>query len=492
MTGSNLKCVLAYDDLRGWLAEADRLGELRTVSGASWQEDIGLAAEAVIKEDDGPAVLFDDVPGCAPGHRVLMNVFAGKRRNMTLGFPDDLTKAELSEACFETYIRDRKTIPHRVVDDGPIFENVLTGDDVDLMKFPTPMWHADDGGRYIGTGCYSVTRDPDEGWLNVGTYRAMIHDSRSVGVFMVPGKHGEVHRQKYFARGEPCPIVMVLGSDPVSFYAACTEVPAGVCEYDVVGGMRGEALEVVEGRITGLPFPANCEIAIEGYLHADDLKDEGPFGEWTGYYASGEHPEPVLHIEALYHRDDPIILGVPPMGGGSDEMGRYRAVLRSAMLKQSLAAAGVPDVTQVWCHEVGSSRMLHGVAIQQRYPGHAKQAGHIAAQCHATNYANKYIVVVDDDIDVTNLEELWWALLTRSDPATSMDIIHGTRTSPADPMLTPEQRARDDLTNSRAVIDACRPFHWRDEFPKVNAPSPADARKAREKFGHLLRPDRDG
>jgi 4-hydroxy-3-polyprenylbenzoate decarboxylase len=136
--------------------------------------------------------------------------------------------------------------------------------------------------------------------------------------------------------------------------------------------------------------------------------------------------------------------------------------------------------------------MLHGVAIQQRYPGHAKQAGHIAAQCHATNYANKYIVVVDDDIDVTNLEELWWALLTRSDPATSMDIIHGTRTSPADPMLTPEQRARDDLTNSRAVIDACRPFHWRDEFPKVNAPSPADARKAREKFGHLLRPDRDG
>jgi 4-hydroxy-3-polyprenylbenzoate decarboxylase len=269
-------------------------------------------------------------------------------------------------------------------------------------------------------------------------------------------------------------------------------VPAGVCEYDVVGGMRGEALEVVEGRITGLPFPANCEIAIEGYLHADDLKDEGPFGEWTGYYASGEHPEPVLHIEALYHRDDPIILGVPPMGGGSDEMGRYRAVLRSAMLKQSLAAAGVPDVTQVWCHEVGSSRMLHGVAIQQRYPGHAKQAGHIAAQCHATNYANKYIVVVDDDIDVTNLEELWWALLTRSDPATSMDIIHGTRTSPADPMLTPEQRARDDLTNSRAVIDACRPFHWRDEFPKVNAPSPADARKAREKFGHLLRPDRDG
>ncbi len=492
MTGNNLKCVLAYDDLRGWLAEAERLGELRTVRGASWQEDIGLAAEAVIKEDDGPAVLFDDVPGCAPGHRVLMNVFAGNRRNMTLGFPDELTKVELSDACYESYIKERKTIPHEVVDDGPIFENVLTGDDVDLTKFPTPVWHADDGGRYIGTGCYSVTRDPETGWLNAGTYRAMIHDARSVGVFMVPGKHGEVHRQKYFDRGEPCPIVMVLGSDPVSFYAACTEAPAGVCEYDVVGGMRGEALKVVEGRITGLPFPANCEIAIEGYLHAELLRDEGPFGEWTGYYASGEHPEPVLEIEALYHRDDPIILGVPPMGGGSDEMGRYRAILRSAMLKQALADAGVPDVANVWCHEVGSSRMLHGVAIHQRYPGHAKQAGHIAAHCHATNYANKYIVVVDDDVDVTDLEELWWALLTRSDPASSIDIIAGTRTSPADPSLTPEQRARDDLTNSRAVIDACRPFHWRDQFPKVNAPSPAQAKKAHERFGHLLERTRDG
>jgi 4-hydroxy-3-polyprenylbenzoate decarboxylase len=489
MTGSNLKCVLAYDDLRGWLAEAERLGELRTVRGASWQEDIGLAAEAVIKEDEGPAVLFEDVPGCAPGHRVLMNVFAGKRRNMTLGFPDELSKVELSDACYDSYVKERKTIPHEVVADGPIFENILTGDEVDLMKFPTPVWHADDGGRYIGTGCYSITRDPETGWLNAGTYRAMIHDARSVGVFMVPGKHGEVHRQKYFARGEPCPIVMVLGSDPVSFYAACTEVPAGVCEYDVVGGMRGEPLKVVEGKITGLPFPANCEIAIEGFLHAGHLRDEGPFGEWTGYYASGEHPEPVLEIEALYHRNDPIILGVPPMGGGSDEMGRYRAVLRSAMLKQALRDSGVPDVAGVWCHEVGSSRMLHGVAINQRYPGHVKQAGHIAAQCHATNYANKYIVVVDDDIDVTSLEELWWAMLTRSDPATSIEVIAGARTSPADPSLTPEQRARDDLTNSRAVIDACRPFHWRDQFPKVNAPSPARAKEARERFGYLLEPN---
>ena len=98
MTISNTQCQVPYDDLRGWLDEADRLGELRRVTGASWQEDIGLAAEAVIRADDGPAVLFDEVPGCPKGFRILMNVFAGKRRNMTLGFPDGLSKVELSDA----------------------------------------------------------------------------------------------------------------------------------------------------------------------------------------------------------------------------------------------------------------------------------------------------------------------------------------------------------------------------------------------------------
>lgn len=486
MTLSNFACNLVYDDLRDWLKEAERLGELRTVEGASWEEDIGLAAEAVIKEDAGPAVIFDKVPGCPDGYRVLMNVFAGKRRNMTLGFPDELTKQELSDACYETYIQDQKLIPYEMVADGPVFENVVEGDDIDLMKFPTPIWHELDGGRYIGTGCYCVTKDPDTGWLNVGTYRAMVHDEKSVGVLMVPGKHGHVHREKYFAKGEKMPVVMVVGGDPATFYAACTEAPAGVCEYDIVGGMRGRAIEVVEGKHTGLPFPAGCEIVLEGFLTPGVTKVEGPFGEWTGYYAGGAREEPVLEISAIYHRNDPIMLGVPPMGGGSDEMGRYRAILRSAMLKEALSAAGVPDVTGVWCHEVGSSRLLHGVAVKQRYPGHAKQAGHIAATCHATNYACRYVVVVDDDIDVTNLEQLIWALITRSDPAESIDIIHGARTSPADPRIHPDKRDIGDLSIGRAVIDATRPFDWKDRFPPVNAPPPETARKAREKFGYLL------
>jgi 4-hydroxy-3-polyprenylbenzoate decarboxylase len=113
---------------------------------------------------------------------------------------------------------------------------------------------------------------------------------------------------------------------------------------------------------------------------------------------------PVLDIKAVYHRNDPILVGVPPMGAGPDEMARYRAVMRSAMIKQNMMNAGVPGVQQVWCHEVGAARLLHGISITQRYPAHAVQAAHIAAQCGASAYASKFIVVCDDDVDVTNID----------------------------------------------------------------------------------------
>jgi 4-hydroxy-3-polyprenylbenzoate decarboxylase len=329
--------------------------------------------------------------------------------------------------------------------------------------------------------------DPDEKWINAGCYRAMVQDHKSVSLLMVPGKHGYMHREKYFKRGEKMPLALVIGGDPLFFFMAGTEHPYGLCEYDIVGGMRRKPVDCVRGKITGLPFPANSEIVFEGFLNNDNRKFEGPFGEWTGYYASDESAQPVLEIEAIYHRNDPIILGVPPIGGGSDEMARYRAIMRSAMLKQELHKAGVPDVMQVWPHEIGASRMLIGLAIKQRYPGHAKQVGVLAASCGSSVYGCKMVIVVDDDIDVSNLDQLMWAMLSRYDPATSVDILRRMRSTPADPRLTPEQRKIRDFTNSRMVIDATRPYEWRDKFPKVNAPSQEIARKAREQFGYLLK-----
>src|SRR5689334_6562941 len=277
---SNLNGHIAYDDLREWLVLAARLGEVREIKGATWQEDIGLAAEAILRAENGPCVVFDEVPGCPKGFRLLLNMFAGTRRNMTLGFPDSLTKWELSDAYREAYLVDPKIIPHEIVDSGPVLENVLTGDAVDVTKFPAPVWHEKDGGRYIGTGTYSITRDPEEGWLNAGAYRAQVHDAKSVGLVMAAGHHGAQHFEKYKRRGESMPVVMVLGGDPLSFFYGGLEVPYGTFELDVVGGLRGRATKMVRGRATGLPIPAACEIALEGYVQPDKTRIEGPFGEW--------------------------------------------------------------------------------------------------------------------------------------------------------------------------------------------------------------------
>lgn len=486
-TASTANSPIPYEDLREWIAEAQKLGELQVVRGASWQKEIGMAADLVMHSDDAPCVVFDDVPGCEKGHRVLVNFFGGKRKNMTLGFAPELTRLELSQAFLERSLRQMEPIRFEEVEYGPVFENVLTGDDIDITKFPTPQWHAHDGGRYIGTGSYNVTMDPDEKWLNAGTYRVMIHDRNTVGFYISPGKHGRIHRDKYAARGEPMPTAIVVGGDPLTFLMACSEVPYGVCEFDMVGALRGKAQKMVRGKVTGVPFPANAELVIEGYVHPTRRRKEGPFGEWTGYYASDVREEPVLEIKAIYHRNDPIILGCPPLCP-PDEMARYRAVTRSALLKQEIEKAGVPDIAAAWAHECGGARMLLAVSIRQRYPGHVKQAGHVASQCHVGAYAGKYVVVVDDDVDVSSLEELMWAVTTRSDPATSIDVITGSWSTPLDPRLAPEDREKGNYTNSRAIIDACRPFHWRDRFPLVNRLSPQDLRIANEKFGHLLRP----
>jgi UbiD family decarboxylase len=485
LAASNRAPQLAYDDLRKWIEEARKLGEIKEVKGLSWQQDIGMVADMALHDDDAPCFIFQDVPGTIKGSRVLVNFFGGKRKNMTLGFPVDLSKIDLSEGFRVHFMSDMKRIKPKYVETGPIMQNVMTGSDIDVTKFPTPQWHQADGGRYIGTGSYNITRDPDEGWVNCGTYRVMIHDKNSLGFYISPGKHGRQMRDKYQARGERMPVAIVCGGDPLSFLMGCSEVPYGVSEFELIGGMRGAPVEVIKGPVTGLPLPANAEIVIEGFVEPNNERIEGPFGEWTGYYASDLRPEPVLDIKAIYYRNDPILLGCPPERP-PDEIGRYRAVVRSALLRENIEKAGVPGVTAAWAHEVGSARLLLAVAINQRYPGHARQAGHIATMCHVGAYCGRYTIVVDDDIDVSNLEELVWAMITRSDPATSIDIIHSAWSTPLDPRLEPERKAAGDNTNSRAIIDACRPWHWRDKFPAVNMPTPEEKKIALHKFGHLF------
>lgn len=467
--------------LRNWLAAVEEMGELRQVRGATWEEDIGMATEILQQTYDAPAVLFDEFPGHEKGFRVLVNNFGSMRRiALALGLPPDEDTMSLL-GLWREKVRDVKRIPPVIVEDGPVLQNVMRDDEVDVLKFPTPIWHEQDGGRYLGTASADITRDPDEGWVNLGTYRVMVHDKTRVGFYISPGKHGRLHRQKYFDRGEPCPVAVVTGMHPLLYLASATESAYGVSEYDWAGGILGRPIDVFEGEITGLPLPVDAEIILEGYALPQETLVEGPFGEWTGYYASASREEPVIEVKRIYHRDDPIIVGSPPTRP-PDEQSRYRAFLRSAVMFDQLEEAGVPDIEGVWCHEVGGSRLWVAVSIRQRYPGHARQVGHLAASVRAGGYLGRFVIVVDEDIDPTNLEEVVWAMCTRSDPERSIDIMKRAWSGPLDPAIRPGQKG----FNSRAIIDATRPFEWRDEFPPVSAMSRDRRQEAEKRWGYLI------
>jgi 4-hydroxy-3-polyprenylbenzoate decarboxylase len=476
--------TMEYDDLRTWIDAAEKLGEIRHVSGASWQEDMGQIAEMVIHTFGAPAVLFDDIPGYPAGHRILVNANATPSRlALSLGLPQDLTRRELMDEFLRLTEADRRIAP-KTHADGPLFDNVVKGDDVDLFDFPTPMWHPEDGGRYIGTGCAIVTRDPDSGWINLGTYRVMIHDKNHVGVYISPGKHGRQMRDKYFDRKEPFPVAIVCGMDPLIFAASTLEVPFGVSEYEWTGAIRGEAYPTVNLPITGLPVPATSEIVLEGYLHHDKMAAEGPFGEWTGYYGQLQSAEPVMEVEAVYYRNNPIMLGVPPNKPPAYDPYLYREYLRSALLMRELKGTGIPGIVDVNCFAIGGTRLFNVVSIEQKYAGHSRQTLHAAATVNSASYMGRLVVVVDDDIDVTDLDDVLWAVLTRADPERSVDIIKRALSGPLDPALEPGKK----MYNSRLLIDATRPWEWRDKFATPIGPSPAIKAETRRKWGHLLAP----
>jgi len=458
---------MEFGDLREWIAAVRKIGELRDVRGANWDVEMGTIADRYQRRMGLPALLFDEIVDYPPGWRVLANTLTSRSRiAMTMGEPAQ-TDARGLITAWRRYARQYPTIPWREVPDGPVNEVVRRADDVDLLQFPAPRWHEKDGGRYLGTGCLVIERDPDSDWVNMGVYRVQVHDGRRAGLYISPGKHGRLIMEKYWARGRPCPVAVSVGHDPVLFLVAGLEIPYGVSEIAVAGGVRGEPIEVIHSEVTGLPIPARSEAVIEGELHPGDVLDEGPFGEWLGYYAGGTRPAPVIRVAAVRHRRDPIIMGNLPAKPPNDDT-YYRGFLRAAAIWSELEGAGIPGVAMVWCHEAGGSRMFTVVAVKQMYAGHAKHAGLVAASCHAGGYANRWTVVVDDDIDVTSTDEVIWAMCSRVDPRADVDVLAGGWSTPLDPMSYPPDKRN---LNARVVVNACRPF-GRD-FPEICEATPA-------------------
>jgi 4-hydroxy-3-polyprenylbenzoate decarboxylase len=456
--------MTAYKDVREWVDKAKDIGELKVIEGADPNLEVGTIVQINAK-NEGPALLFRKLKGHSDGFRILTNCMANIRTvNLVFGLPIENGIQESIDALrvkAGEWADSADDFPAEVVNSGPILENVEEGDAVDLSKFPAALYHELDGGKYIGTGVGVVTRDPDTGEVNMGTYRVQLHDSRTVGFYISPGKHGRMHRDKHFARGESCPVAMIFGLDPLNFALSASEIPAGTFELDYLGAIRGEPVSVIEGKVTGLPIPANAEIAIEGFADPKETVLEGPFGEWTGTYGSDARQEPFIKAAALYYRNDPIMLSSPPSKSTYNDHGFFRSVWRSALLYNEIERAGIPEVKGVWCPPFGGSRQFVIVSIKQSYPGHATEAGHIASQTRAGAYAGRYVVVVDDDINPYDMDDVMWAVCTRSDPV-EMDMIKKAWSTPLDPRI---RKPTDSYHNSRGLIYAVKPYEWFNNFP---------------------------
>jgi 4-hydroxy-3-polyprenylbenzoate decarboxylase len=483
-----------FDDLRGFIEKAGALGECQVVEDADWNLEIGTITELMASDPGSPLLLFDKIKGYEPGYRVASNIFTSLRRTalgMGIDLPEDARGVDLVRLYREKIRGGVKLLPPVEVDTGPVKENIVTGEDVDLFKFPTPKWHELDGGRYIGTGGLTITRDPDDGWVNLGAYRVQIHDKSTIAVNVVPGHHCDLMRKKYWAKGQSCPAVVICGQEPILFVAGQFEVPWGVSEYDYAGGLKNKPIVVTRGVTTDLPIPATAEIALEGEILPPEVetRPEGPFGEWPGYYAKGITDQPVMKVKSILYRNNPIIQGCPPFANPATySVGRHIQVCAAVwddLDKQ------IPGVKGVWNFEEGALKSIMVVSLHQMYGGHAKQAGLLVAGSGKAMVTGRWVIVVDDDIDPSNISQVLWALGTRVEPDTGIEIVKGCWGMGSNPALPPERRRRGDFTHSIAIILACRPYEWIKDFPLATRSSPEDIKRTREKWDWLFSGSRE-
>lgn len=326
-----------------------------------------------------------------------------------------------------------------------------------------------------------ITQDPETGRTNYGTYRTQVHDKKILTVSISYGHHGRVNQDKFLKAGKTFPIAIVAGAHPLLFMCSATAVAhkegGFETELHLAGAIQNQPVEVFRGKYTGLLLPAAAEIILEGEMSAEETRMEGPFGEWAGYYASGVRPFPIVRVKAIYHRNDPIMTGACITRLPTDDTHRSE-LIRAVQIWNQIEAAGLTDVTGVACYQ---NRLIVVVSMKQRYAGHAKQAAMLASQCRAGADTGRHVIVVDDDIDVWDINQVLWAFSTRVDPAKDIEIIRDCWSNDLDPAIPPEEWG----TSSRLLINATRPYKWRDRFPVATVVNAEVTARVKERWGDL-------
>ncbi|HZQ92936.1 MAG TPA: UbiD family decarboxylase [Terriglobales bacterium] len=481
---------MAYNDLRDWIAALERAGELKRVKAECDPilEITEITDRVSKRTPPGPALLFENVKGYA-GMPLLINQFGSARRMcLALGVDSLDQVAERIRGFLEVkspqglldkvkmlpMLADMGAIFPKTVSSGPCKE-VIKRDKFSVFDFPVLQCWPRDAGRFITLPCV-ITRDPKSGKRNVGMYRMQLYDDRTVGMHWQRQKVGAEHYREAMRRaaaGETGPdapravdimarsgggsvvppgevphgkleVAVAIGAEPALTFSAIVPAPPEVEEFVIAGFLRNKPIELVKCETVDLEVPASAEIVLEGHVHLDELRAEGPFGDHTGFY-SLEDLYPVMRITCITHRRNPVyattIVGKPPM----EDAWMGKAVERIFLPLMRLT---IPELVDVNLPVEGIFHNLMIVSIRKSYPGQARKVMNAIWSLGQAMFT-KVIVVVDEDVNVQDIREVALKALNHIDPERDIQFTLG-------PIDSLDHASRLPNFGSKMGIDATR------------------------------------
>lgn len=429
--------------LRSWLETLENAGQLHRISAqVDWDQEISAIARVNISQG-GPGLLFENIKDhqdtlCT---KFLTCSLSNRRQvNLMLGLPVDTSSKDITAHLRKVY---RKPVQPTLVETGPVKENMITGDDIDVRQIPAPLWHHLDGGKYINTFAGVITKEPDSGLPNIGIYRGMILDKNKIGKLVIKTQGWGHHFIKRGMKPEPMPVAVVYGWHDVLPFCGASCFTKSVCEWDMMGAILGRPVELVKCETVDIEIPASAELVIEGYIDPDPktFEMEGPFAEYPGYSGGVPSPKPVLKVSCITHRNDPIVRGAlegARPGFPSEDLATF---IHSwpAIICNYLEDIGISGVTDAWLPPVASGTHII-VQIHKNYRGHAQQVATALWSWGIAQVSGKHIIVVEEDIDIRDPEAVEWAIAYRVNAGAGDIMTYGpTPGSPLDPSTPPHE-----------------------------------------------------
>lgn len=420
--------------------------------------EVTAILEKLEQLDEAPLLVFNNVKGSKIP--LVINLISNNDR-VALSL-DDVGENINIKRIIEKYMeREQNRLPTKEVSKGPIKNVILMGDDVDLNILPILMHNEEDGGKYITAGL-TLMKDPETGSQNVGLYRLQVHTKDELGLSISPAHHGFLIGEKYKDLGKPIEVAVIIGHHPALVYASTSKLEGYGGELEFAGGLMCEPVEVIKGETVDLLIPSEAEIVIEGFVDPHNMRDEGPFGEWTGYY-SQKSPKWFIKITAITMRERPIYQSIMT----TNEHINLGRITKIGSLQRNVQKI-VPIVDNINLPLSGMGRARCYISLKQHTDGEAKQAAFIALALE--NYISQ-VILVDDDIDVFNENQVLQALSTRFDAREDLLVMNnclGDRSVPTAYDIN-QHKYSDGNMQTKLIFDATKSITPIDGklFPKA-------------------------